>query len=356
MRDAQAALDSCGIAHFLFAGSALGLQPYGSSRRILTPIDTLSLMHVGLRLLAVLLAGSMIFFAGCDVEGNDGSTTAPPNEPGPDMDTAYLTDALWDDGRAEVAFYEVERNHTPYEDNVSQSFTVGTYLVKQDYSVNAQTKATEGMDGEPAFKYALFYDFESGSYDYDHNYVVNARQDDLRPYKESFTSFDWCSNVYRELAVHADETVTAMMRSDDYGNTDDEFNYRAGAYTPAQLPTVVRGLDFEASSDQTFFVMLDDGTYVQAQAEYVQDDTYDLNGEEVPAERITTTYEEPVPSMISEIDVTQETYWRGADDERLLLRVRGEAGEYEMNLIEHLRSAYWEEDVWEELERVTERP
>jgi hypothetical protein len=36
------------------------------------------------------------------------------------------------------------------------------------------TKKTDGS-GVPAFKYALFYELESGSYQYKRNWVVNAR-------------------------------------------------------------------------------------------------------------------------------------------------------------------------------------
>jgi len=70
------------------------------------------------------------------------------------------------------------------------------------------------------------------------------------------------------------------------------------------------------------------------------------------------TYEEPVPSMVAEHSVTQATYWRHANDDRQLLRIQeqNDEGSYTMELVEHLWSAYWEENLWDEVERISDRP
>ena len=136
-------------------------------------------------------------------------------------DRAYLRDEMWNDGRAEVAFYRVERDFDQYGRPNPQQFLMGTYLVKHDYDRALQSKARAGA-GErvSAFKWAAFYEFESdNSYQYKRNYVVNAVQSSLAPLKQSYTSFDWCSNQYRELAFRSDGAVDAWMRSDDYGNS-----------------------------------------------------------------------------------------------------------------------------------------
>jgi len=279
------------------------------------------------------------------------TTDAPVSDT---YDTSFLTSALWDDGQAEIAIYGVTRGHDVYGGDADVRFTVGTYVVKQDYALAEQTKATGAMEGISAFKSSLFYELESGSYEHKRNYVVNARQADLRPFKESFTSYDWCSNMYREVAVHPDMQVRTMMRSDDYGNSDASFAYRAGAVTPAQLPLVARALDFSADATHTLHVLLDDGTYVAAEARHLGEATFDGPEGAVPAEQVQFAYEAPVPSMISDRDVTDETYWRGTGDARLLLKLEG--ADYTMTLIEQVRSPYWSENVWDRLERVTERP
>lgn len=296
-------------------------------------------------MLALLTSFALLF--GCAAPTADTST--------PDaLDTSFLTSALWDDGQAEMAFYEVTRRHNVYGERADVRFTVGTYVVKHDYAPAEQTKATGELEGVSAFKSSLFYEFESGSYEYKRNYVVNARQADLRPFKESFTSYDWCSNRYREVAVGPDEQVHTLMRSDDYGNSDASFAYRAGAVTPAQLPLVARGLDFSAAEAHTLHLLLDDGTFVATEARLIDEATFDGPEGAVPAERVQFTYEAPVPSMISDREVTEETYWRGTDDARLLLKLEG--ADYTMTLIEQVRSPYWSENVWNRLERVAERP
>src|SRR5690606_35275280 len=141
-------------------------------------------------------------------------------------DGAYLTSAFWNDGKAEVAFYQVERSRNQYGRPDHQRFVAGTYVVKHDFDRAAMTKAAEGAaDAVSAFKYALFYEVESGSYQYKRHWVVNARQADLAPLKASFTSFDWCANRYDELAFDAGGTVHRLMRSDDYGNAEGSFAY-----------------------------------------------------------------------------------------------------------------------------------
>lgn len=305
---------------------------------------------VGLALLAVL-------WAGCEAQ------SAPSGEPAASgaariTDEAYLTAPVWNDGQAEVAFYEVQRARNQYGQDADQRFTVGTYLVKHRFSPRAMTKATEETDGAgvPAFKYALFYEFESGSYQYKRNYVVNARQADLAPLKASFTSFDWCSNLYREMAFQPGGPVEWLMRSDDYGNETGRFEAEAHAYPASALPLVVRGLDFSESKEQAFAVVRPGGQHVPARARLAGRDTLQLPGGAAPAERIEVTYDEAVPSMIAETSDRQETYWRGTGAERALLQLEGASGRYQMRLEEQLRTPYWKENLWPQLARISERP
>lgn len=271
-------------------------------------------------------------------------------------DRAYLTGDRWNDGQAEVAFYRVERAHNQYGEPEEQTFLVGTYLVKHDFNVGDMTKAMEGEAGEPAFKYALFYELESGSYQYKRHYVTNARQRDLRPFKYSFSSFDWCSNRYREFAFHMTGAIDYLERSDDYGNDAQRYVYQPNAYPAAQIPLLVRGLDFSDAEAWTFTVLRGDGTFVPVEARLAGRDTLEYAGAATPAERIHLTYDERVPSPIAETVDSTETYWRGTGPDRLLLQVEGGSGGYRMQLVEHLRSAYWEEDLWPRLERIDRRP
>jgi hypothetical protein len=188
--------------------------------------------------------------------------------------------------------------------------------------------------------------------------VTNVRQRDLRPMKQSFTSFDWCSNQYRELAISGDDDVEYWMRSDDYGNDAGSFDYQTSGYTTAQMPTLIRSLDTNERTEHLFYRMTADGNYVRSQAAFIRTDSVTVPAGAYPAQRITVTYEEPVPSMIAEHDVTSATYWRHTGDDRRLLRIQeqNDDGSYTMDLVEHLWSAYWSENLWDKVERVSERP
>lgn len=283
-------------------------------------------------------------------------TASPEPEPAPITDASYLTGDLWNDGQAEVAFYRVERTRNQYGEPEEQAFTAGTYLVKHQFSPEEMTKVTDG-GGVSSFKYALFYEFESGSYEYKRNWVVNARQSDLRPYKQSFTSFDWCSNLYRELAFTPDGPIEVRKRSDDYGNRRAEFDSQPNSYPPAQIPLLVRGLDFSETDTVSFSVAVaDSGAHVPARAALMGTDTVETEAGRVETERIAVSYDAAVPSMIGETSAATETYWRGTGPDRLLVKMEAESGRYRMSLVEHLRTPYWKENLWPKLARVEERP
>lgn len=306
-----------------------------------------------MRFLVLLALGvTSLLLAGCDVRSASPQETAEAI-----TDTAFLTGDAWNDGQAEVAFYQVERTRNQYGEEAEQSFLVGTYLVKHDFDPAAMAKArVEAEDAVSTFKYALFYEFESGSYQFKRNYVVNATQADLTPLKASFTSFDWCSNLYRELAFQPDGTVDQLMRSDDYGNSAGSFDSQPHAYPIEVIPLLIRGLDFSDTGEHTFSIILPEGDYVQARARLEGTDTVDLVSGPTEAERIVLTYDTSVSSLIGEETDESETYWRGTDPLRLLLKMESATGRYRMTLVEELRTPYWSENLWPRLERVTTRP
>lgn len=303
-----------------------------------------------MRLLPTLLALAALLPLGCDR-----APSSPPEAPAPVTDAQFLTADRWNDGQAEVAFYRVQRTRNQYGEPADQQFTVGTYLVKHQFSPTDMTKVTDG-GGVSAFKYAFFYELERGSYQYKRNWVVNARQADLRPFKQSFTSFDWCSNLYRELAFPPEGPVEVRKRSDDYGNRRTSFEPRAQSYPPAQLPLLVRALDGSVGDSLSFFVATMEGEHIPATAVHAGRDSVTTPAGAFAAERIQVTYDAPVPSMVGEESDTTETYWRGTGPYRRLLRLEAESGRYQLALAEGLRSAYWEENIWPKLEQIKARP
>lgn len=295
-----------------------------------------------------LFAALFFFVLGCGGKSTD---------PAPITDDAYLTADVWNDGQAEVAFYRVNRTRDQYGEANKQTFMVGTYLVKHRFGPDEMTKKTDGS-GVPSFKYALFYELESGSYQYKRNWVVNARQEDLRPFKQSFTSFDWCSNQYREMAFPTDgDEVEVRMRSDDYGNRRTAFEQQAQSYPPAQMPLLVRGLALE-SADTLHFAVADpdSSAHVPAHAQKMGRERIETPAGTYEADRILVTYERKVPSLIGEQSGLTERYWVGTGEQRRLLQVKAANGRYQMQLVKQLRSPYWDENIWTRLDDIQERP
>ena len=180
--------------------------------------------------------------------------------PGPTVAEAPFTHLpLWNDGKAEVAFYRARVEE--------QEVDVGTYFLKQDFDPARESKANER--GVSAFKWAVFFEIIRGTEQFKHSIVVNATQTDLRPLKVSSNSFDWCSNQYQELSILTDGTIKRLMRSDDYGNDARTTKYRAKSYPVAQIPLLVRAMDFRSTKEHDFLAIRMNGTYVDAKAKLI---------------------------------------------------------------------------------------
>ncbi len=276
----------------------------------------------------------------------------------PLIDAEYLTAPLWNDGDAEIVFYDVRRSQDQRGQPVDQTFRVGTFLVKHEFDRKTQSKARRGAANTvSAFKWAMFYELEStNGYQYKRSYVLNAAQADLHPLKQSFASFDWCSNQYRELAFLPDGQVRHLRRSDDYGNSEGAFPYPVGAYPVALVPLLVRALDFSGAAPQRFAVLLEDGGTVPATARRTGTTRVDTPDGARDAEAIEVSYDGEAPSLVGERADAKETYWRGLDADRTLLEVAADSGRYRMSFVEQVRVPYWQENVYDVLQRVTERP
>ena len=272
-------------------------------------------------------------------------------------DEAFLSQPLWNDGQAEIAFYRVERTLDQYGRPNPQSFLVGTYLVKHDYDRIRQAKArSDATDRISSFKWAAFYEFESdNSYQYKRNYVVNASQAELAPLRQTLTSFDWCSNLFRELVFSRDgRSVESLMRSDDYGNAEDTLDAGDGVYPVALVPLLVRSLDFRTAAEHELDVLTEDGLSVRVHARLTGRERVETPAGAFEADRIELDYDGDFRSIFSRKGARRETYWRASEGDRALLRLESDL--YTMELDEKLRSPYWRENVYDRLRRVSERP
>jgi hypothetical protein len=277
----------------------------------------------------------------------------PPAAPRPTITEAlFLTQPAWDDGKGEVAFYE---GWIAGGDGAKKTFSVGSYLVKHAFDPAKQSKAEAG--GVPGFKWAMFYEHVSGTEQFKHSYVVNVGQVDFAPLKVSANRFDWCSNQYRELAFLAGGRARVLMRSDDYGNVEETVDVERLTYPAVSVPFLVRATDFTKVKQLDLYVLELDGSTVGAMIEIVGKEVLQVpqyDGD-VEAEKILIHYAKPVASILG-VETSRETYWRGPDAQRTLLAMEGDGATHGLRLVESVRSAYWQEDIFPKLQRVKTHP
>ncbi len=262
-------------------------------------------------------------------------------------DSKFLQQSIWDDGQAEISIYRATRGKG--ED--AQSFSVGSFVIKHSFDPESGSKAESG--GVPSFKWAAMFEYEVGSEQFKTSYVINQVKANLHPLKVSMNRFDWCSNTYRELAFLPGGQVRHLMRSDDYGNLQDDRRAKPGVYTFPQMWWLVRAIDLSNSPVQ-FQVETFDGQRTTATATLMGSDTKQFNGESVAVEVIEIHYSEAIPTLLGPTRSSSERFVRAKGGARWLLEAHGEG--YDLEMVEVIRSPYWRENIWDLLTRTKARP
>ncbi|MGD8413736.1 MAG: hypothetical protein PVF33_05865 [Candidatus Latescibacterota bacterium] len=121
--------------------------------------------------------------------------------------------AHWHDGRAEldgyrltVSRYGQERSGHAVMIFVTEPFSKSKMVKVDDHTKNPQ-------DTFDVLKLNLVRDFQTGIYDYNTMVSVFSRSADFEPVKVTFTSAEWCGNVYTELLFGSDEV---RIRNESY--------------------------------------------------------------------------------------------------------------------------------------------
>ena len=259
-------------------------------------------------------------------------------------DRTWATGSWWNDGKSEISFYD------GWIESASgrRTFTLATQLTKHNFDRQKESKSDAGI---PSFKWTMFYETISGSEQFKHSYVANLAQADLQPLKVSANRFDWCSNQYRELSFLENLQVRVLWRSDDYGNSDRTVDFQRLTYPAVAVPFLVRSVDFSRMKQVDFSVILMDGVHVDAMVEVTG--TENVNGTE--GERIVVHYAHAIDSTFG-TQVDKEVFWRGLDPARTLLKVEALNRSYGLALVESVRSAYWQENVFDRLSHVKAHP
>lgn len=111
--------------------------------------------------------------------------------------------SYWHDGQAELNGYRitVSRYGQP-----RQGYAVAIYVTEpfsESKRVKVNDPARHPGDVAEVLKLNLVRDFQTGVYDYNTMVSVFVRSADFTPVKTTFTSAEWCGQVYEELVFHA---------------------------------------------------------------------------------------------------------------------------------------------------------
>lgn len=171
---------------------------------------------------------------------------AEPTAPGVTYDTAFWRH--WSDGAAELAAYDL----TFQRYGAARRGTAVTIFVKEDFANSARVKANPGRpasDRFPVMKLNLVQDFPTGIYDYNmmtSTFVAlepaNGRPAGS-PAKVSFSSQEWCGQVYGQLLFdqsHIRRTVHSYF--DGEADQEDTLEYPTDGISEDTLVFWARGM------------------------------------------------------------------------------------------------------------------
>src|SRR6267143_3220894 len=110
-------------------------------------------------------------------------------------------DALWHDGKAELDGY---RYSVTRYGQLRRGRCVAVYVTEpfsRSKRVKVDDPSRNAKDVLDVLKLNLVRDFQTGIYDYHTMTSLFVGSGDLDPVKISFSSMEWCGNVYEELRL-----------------------------------------------------------------------------------------------------------------------------------------------------------
>jgi len=151
--------------------------------------------------------------------------------------------SYWHDGKAEIDGYRytLTRYGQP-----RRGECVAVYVTEpfsKSKNVKVDDAARNPGDTFDVLKLNLVRDFQTGIYDYNTMTSLFVRSADLEPVKVSFSSTEWCGNVYEELRV-TPGLVSQRLSSyfEDESGAREERRPRGGILEE-ELFVRLRGLD-----------------------------------------------------------------------------------------------------------------
>ena len=172
-------------------------------------------------------------------------------------------DSHWHDGKAELDGYRLtvtrygqERAGTAVMVFVTEPFSKSKHVKVDDVKANP-------ADTFDALKLNLMRDFQTGIYDYNTMTSVFVRSDTFEPVKVSFSSAEWCGQVYGELIFGAKDVRGSYASYFEGESGPVTLGRPAGGIAEDELFIRLRGLrkDFLAPGEVRMFAFLPGSFY-----------------------------------------------------------------------------------------------
>lgn len=294
-------------------------------------------------------------------DGTSGSSSTASHS----LDEGFTTSQYWNDGQAEVSVFDLDVEWQLPSGPLQQKLRVLILLVKHD--VEARTFAKDHLprysgkasadEAIPAFQWQALYDVADSR----RSRIFTARQRDLRPLEQSFGSISWEGNCHLTWHFSLDEKGFFQRRCFSGTPRELDLHLAPNGFTALQVPLLIRALDFSQTKSLEIAILAGEDQDLTAQATFLGQETLDVAGRKRETEKIEIRYSHTLenPGALLSAVTPVETYWRGVEDHRPLLRLEGRGSEslkYEMVLAESFRAAWWEEDIRPRLRKLGEVP
>jgi len=151
-------------------------------------------------------------------------------------------DDFWHDGKAELNGYSLRLSRYG---QVRQGTAVMIF-VTEPFSTSKRVKVNDARanpaDTFDALKLNLVRDFQTGIYDYNTMTSVFVHSSDFSPSKISFTSAEWCGQVYSEQVFGSRDIRSTYYSYFEDESSDGKIEYANGGVVEDNLFILLRGL------------------------------------------------------------------------------------------------------------------
>lgn len=151
-------------------------------------------------------------------------------------------ESVWQDGRAEVCGYRYAVTRYGQRRGGQAVAIYVTEPFSDRLRVKLDDPAASAGDAFEALKLNLVRDFQTGIYDYETMTSLFVRSSDFIPAKLSFSSTEWCGNVYEEIRFDRGAVRQSIRSYFEGESVDRSLDAPRGGVPEENLHVLLRGL------------------------------------------------------------------------------------------------------------------